>query len=122
MATRSWILVAFALTIVMAMAMAAEVHAAGAAVTQPAPTCKIAADALMDCNVYVTGQRKIPLKTCCEQVQNILLQPNGNVCLCNTLTSAATKLKGFNVTLALSLPQKCVLDSYFKKGQNCDGV
>lgn len=112
----SWILVA--LTIVTATAMAVEVHA----VTQPAPTCKIAADALMDCNVYVTGQRKIPLKTCCEQVQNILLQPHGNVCLCNTLTSAAPKLKGFNVTLALSLPQKCVLDSYFKKGEKCDGV
>jgi len=120
MATRSWILVA--LTIVTVTAMAVEVHAAGAAVTQPAPTCKIAADALTDCTVYVTGQRKIPLKTCCEQVQNILLQPHGNVCLCNTLTSAAPKLKGFNVTLALSLPQKCALDSYFKKGQKCDGA
>ena len=43
--------VAFAPIIFMAMVMAVEVHAAGAAVTQPAPSCNIAADALVDCNV-----------------------------------------------------------------------
>ena len=122
MVMRNWMPVAFCFNNLHGLAMAVEVHAAGAAVTHSAPSCNIAADALVDCNVCVTGQRKIPLKTRLQaSAEHPIATPRQHVPL-QHLDERGTHTEGFNVALVLSLPQKCVLNSYFKKDQKCDGV
>jgi hypothetical protein len=107
--------------VVMAMAVAVALSSVGAATAASSPTYFP-----LDCASYVLDGRAVPYKVCCIEVQDqfLLKKGVGIEGYCKAVKAVNRfngNLVGTELDLALSVPNKCGLSSYFKKGSLCAG-
>lgn len=72
-----------------------------------------------DCSSYVSEGRAVPLKFCCIAVQDEFLLKSGGI---KSYCKAVKHFEGNQLVLALSVPAKCNLNGYYKKGSTCAGT
>lgn len=80
----------------------------------------------LDCVSYALEGRAVPLKLCCIEVQDqfLLKAGVGIAGYCNAVTAVQRyngPLVGTELDLALAIPGKCNLNSYYQKGSTCAG-